>query len=164
MKVPLLIKKKLPYALNTAFDHPVCSKILLMFSLSLFFSFVFILFFFLELLPHNSIYIKDICFVRHKKYAHNSTSYNLSTTLDLLYSLQFKHVFFFFYFSLNLALSLYAVNRCIIPRVPTFTPRVRWGKGIKETELILINDEIAWIVFTLSSSVEKQILASESYI
>ena len=126
--------------------------------------FLFFLFFFpLELQPHSNIYIKKVCFVRLKNMPIIQPSYNLSTSLDLLYSLLFID-FFFFFFLRNLVLSLYAVNRCIIPRVSTFTPRVRWRKGIKETELILINDQIAWIVFTLLSSVEEQILASESFI
>ena len=147
--------------MNTAFDHPVCWKT----SLTLSFSLFFFYFFFLELQPHSNIYIKKVCFVRHKNMPIIQPSYNLSTTLDLLYSLLFIDFFFFFFFFLrNLVLSLYAVNRCIILLVSTFTPRVRWRKGIKETELILINDQIAWIVFTLLSSVEEQILASESFI
>ena len=127
------------------------------------FLYFFNFFFPLELQPHSNIYIKKVCFVRLKNMPIIQPSYNLSTTLDLLYSLLFID-FFFFFFWRNLVLSLYAVNRCIIPLVSTFTPRVRWGKGIKETELILINDQIAWIVFTLLSSVEEQILASESFI
>ena len=122
----------------------------------------FFYFFFLELQAQSNIYIKKVCFVRLKNMPIIQPSYSLSTTLDLLYSLLF--IVFFFFFLRNLVLSLYAVNRCIIPLVSTFTPRVRWRKGIKETELILINDQIAWIVFTLLSSVEEQILASESYI
>ena len=145
--------------MNTGFDHPVCWNIPLTLSFSLFFYF-----FPLELQPHSNIYIKKVYFVRLKNMPIIQPSYNLSTTLDLLYSLLFIDFFFFFFFLRNLVLSLYAVNRCIIPRVSTFTPRVRWRKGIKETELILINDQVAWIVFTLLSSVEEQILASESFI
>ena len=148
--------------MNTAFDHPVCWKI----SLTLSFSLFFFIFFPLELQPHSNIYSKKVCLVRLKNMPIIQPSYSLSTTLDLLYSLLFIDFFclVFFFFLRNLVLSLYAVNRCIIPLVSTFTPRVRWRKGIKETELILINDQIAWIVFTLLSSVEEQILASESFI
>ena len=159
MKVPLLIIN-----CHIHWTHSIWSSSVLKNIVDVVFFPIFYIFFPLELQPHSNNYIKKVCFVRLKNMPIIQPSYNLSTTLDLLYSLLFIDFFFFFFFLRNLVLSLYAVNRCIIPRVSTFTPRVRWRKGIKETELILINDQVAWIVFTLLSSVEEQILASESFI